>query len=102
MAPGLADRRRVERHPRQPGARLALELHLIGADHPLRHLAFLALIEELLIGSEVVLELLGGQLALVAEVNLLEGIAVLVAHVAGHVDAIEERIVWIYRGDTLG
>src|SRR5262249_40261515 len=44
VAPRLADGRRVERQAAQPRAGFAIDLHLVGADHPLRDLVVLALV----------------------------------------------------------
>src|SRR5262249_41380212 len=60
VAPGLADLRRVEGHAGQPGAGLAVQADLVAADHPLGDLALLALVEEALVGSEVLGEGAGG------------------------------------------
>src|SRR5262249_33518832 len=85
MAPGFDGLRRVEGHAGEPGAGLAVDLDLVGADHPVRNFAFLALIEEAGVGGEVLGELLGGDQAVVAQVDLGEVVAAFVADVAGHV-----------------
>ena len=48
VAPRLGHRRGVERHAGQPRPRLAVELHLIGPDHPLGNPCRPAPVEELL------------------------------------------------------
>src|SRR4051794_36465658 len=59
VAPRLACLGRVERHAGQPRAGLAVELHLIRADHACGYLPVVALVQELRVGAEVLLELAG-------------------------------------------
>src|SRR5262249_51312222 len=101
MAPGFRNRPRVECHACQPRTRLALHFHLVGADHALRHLARLALIEVLLVRPEVGEELLRRDGATVTEINLLEGVALLVPQVAGQIDPVEEVRNVVDAGDAL-
>ena len=102
MEPRLGHRGRVERHPRQPRPRLAVEFHLVGPDHPLRYLALLVLVQILRVGAEVVLELRrGDRLVEVTEINLREIVAAFVADVAGHVDAIKQVVHVVDAGDAL-
>src|SRR5262249_42801091 len=100
MAPSLARLRRVEGHAGQPGPGFAVHPDLIGANHPVRDFALLALIEELLIRGEILRKLGRRDLAVVAQIDLLERIAVAVFDVAGHVDAVKHVAHVVYAGDA--
>src|SRR6185437_1348130 len=102
MAPRFRHLGRIERHPRQPRTGFAIAFHLIGPDHSLGNLAVLPLIQILRIGTEIVLERRCGQwFAKVAQIDLLEVIAVLVADMTWHVNAIKKIVYVIDTGDSL-
>src|SRR5262249_60217258 len=73
VAPRLGRGRRIEGHSREPRPRLAIDLHLVGPDHPLRRFRVVALVEEPGVRTEIVLELgRRDRLVAIAEVDGLK------------------------------
>lgn len=99
MAPGLMHKVGIQRHAGEPGARFAVLLELVGADHTFGNLALSMLVKKLAVWREILQELRGRDHALIAEVNLVERVSLVVLEMAGQVDAKDEMIDVVGRGD---